>query len=98
MQLLGPKVCIMSVSVDIVAHGHLSVPLTPSSTAADVLVLLQERLPDRAWHGNQGLSCGARQLQHHEVVEARHGPLVLANYSEISNMETWLVRYQFFVG
>ena len=79
----------MSVSVDIPGHGHFDIPLTASSTAADIILLLRERLPACPWHGNKLLSSGVCQLQCDDVVEATcHSTLVLANYSEISNQET----------
>ena len=79
----------MSVSVDSPEFGHFDIPLTASSTAADIILLLRERLPDSPWHGNKLLSSGVCQLQRDDVVEAtRHSTLVLANYSEISNQET----------
>ena len=43
----------MSVSVDIPGHGHFDIKLTASSTAADIILLLRERLPDSPWHGKQ---------------------------------------------
>ena len=82
----------MSVSVDIPGHGHFDrfdILLTASSTAADIIFLLRERLPGRPWHGNKLLSSGVCQLQCDDVVEAtRHSSLVLTNYSEITNQET----------
>ena len=81
--------CLMSVSVDIPGHGHFDIKLTASSTAADIILLLRERLPDSPWHGNKLLSSGVCQLQCDDIVEAtRHSTLVLTNYSEITNQET----------
>ena len=81
--------CLMSVSVDVPGHGNFDIALTSSSTAADLILLLRQRLPDSPWHGNKLLSSGVCQLQRDDVVEAtRHSTLVLANYSEISNQET----------
>ena len=79
----------MSVSVDIPGHGHFDIPVTASSTTADIILLLRERLPDSPWHGNKLLSSGVCQLQRDDVVEAtHHSHLVLTNYSEITNQET----------
>ena len=80
----------MSVSVDLPTFGHLDIPASASSTAADILLLLRHRLPDVPWHGNQVLSCGLCQLQGDDAIEAtsKHSHLVLANYSEVSNKET----------
>ena len=79
----------MSVSVDVRGHGNFDIALTSSSAAADIILLLRQRLPDSPWHGNKLLSSGVCQLQRDDVVEAtRHSTLVLANYSEISNQET----------
>lgn len=80
----------MSVSVDLPTFGHLDIPASASSTAADILLLLRQRLPDVPWHGNQVLSCGLCQLQGDDAIEAtsKHSHLVLANYSEVSNKET----------
>eukprot|EP00438_Fugacium_kawagutii_P005320 Skav210294 [mRNA] locus=scaffold475:101380:109066:- [translate_table: standard] len=85
----------MPVSVDVPGYGHFSVPLTPPRTAGEVISLLQGRFPDHLWHGNASLSCGACQLEQDELVEAQHSTLVLANYSEISNTETWPVQRLF---
>ena len=83
----------MSVSVDVPGHGNFDIALTSSSTAADMIFLLRERLPDSPWHGNKVLSSGVCQLQCDDVVEATHdSTLVLANYSEITNQETNLHR------
>ena len=90
--------CLMSVSVDIPGHGHFDIPLTASSTAADIILLLCERLPDSPWHGNKVLSSGVCQLQCDDIVEATHSTLVLANYSEITNQETNLHFCSFFLG
>ncbi|CAL1149806.1 unnamed protein product, partial [Cladocopium goreaui] len=80
--------CLMSVSVDIPGHGHFDIKLTASSTAADIILLLRERLPDSPWHGNKLLSSGVCQLQCDDIVEAtRHSTLVLTNYSEITSQE-----------
>ena len=79
----------MSVSVDVPGSGHFDIPLTASSTAANIILLLRERLPDGPWHGNKLLSSGVCQLQCEDVVEvAHHSTLVLTNYSEITNQET----------
>ena len=79
----------MSVSVDSPEFGHFDIPLTALSTAADIILLLRERLPENPWHGNKLLSSGVCQLQCDDVVEAtRHSSLVLTNYSEITNQET----------
>ena len=87
----------MSVSVDIPGHGHFDIPLTASSTAADIIFLLRERLPGSPWHGNKLLSSGVCQLQCDDVVEAtRHSSLVLTNYSEITNQETNVDPCSFF--
>ena len=81
--------CLMSVSVDIPGHGDFDIKLTASSTAADIISLLRERLPDSPWHGNKVLSSGVCQLQCDDIVEATHrSTLVLTNYSEITNQET----------
>ena len=53
----------MSVSVDIPGHGCFDIKLTASITAADIILLLRERLPDSPWHGNKLLSSGVCQLQ-----------------------------------
>ncbi|CAL1150216.1 unnamed protein product, partial [Cladocopium goreaui] len=85
--------CLMSVSVDSPEFGHFDIPLTASSTAADIILLLRERLPDSPWHGNKLLSSGVCQLQRDDVVEAtRHSTLVLANYTEISNQEAFRIE------
>ena len=79
----------MSVSVDIPGHGHFDIKLTASSTAADTILLLRERLPDSPWHGNKLLSSGVCQLQCDDIVEAtRHSTLVLTNYSETQRSPT----------
>ena len=89
--------CLMSVSVDSPEFGHFDIPLTASSTAADIILLLRERLPDCPWHGNKLLSSGVCQLQCDDVVEATpHSTLVLANNSEITNQETHLPLCSFF--
>ena len=63
----------MSVSVDIPGQGYFDIKLTASSTAADIILLLRERLPDSPWHGNKLLSSGVCQLQCDDIVEAtRH--------------------------
>ena len=91
--------CLMSVSVDIPGHGHFDIKLTASSTAADIILLLRERLPDSPWHGNKLLSSGVCQLQCDDIVEAtRHSTLVLTNYSEITNQETHLPLCSFFLA
>ncbi|CAL1163327.1 unnamed protein product [Cladocopium goreaui] len=78
----------MSISVDVPAAGAFEIPLTASSTAADVILLLRERLPDCPWHGNKMLSYGVCQLQCNDSVQAaNHSTLVFTNYSEISNKE-----------
>ncbi|CAL1159311.1 unnamed protein product, partial [Cladocopium goreaui] len=83
----------MSVSVDIPGHGYFDIKLTASSTAADIILLLRERLPDSPWHGNKLLSSGVCQLQCDDIVEATHrSTLVLANYSEITNQETFCIK------
>ncbi|CAL1144672.1 unnamed protein product, partial [Cladocopium goreaui] len=85
--------CLMSVSVDSPEFGHFDIPLTASSTAADIILLLRERLPDSPWHGNKLLSSGVCQLQCDDIVEAtRHSTLVLTNYSEITNQETFCIK------
>ena len=87
----------MSVSVDIPGHGHFDIKLTASSTTADIILLLRERLPDSPWHGNKLLSSGVCQLQCDDIVEAtRHSTLVLTNYSEITNQERNLQLCFFF--
>ena len=87
----------MSVSVDIPGHGCFDIKLTASSTAADIILLLRERLPDSPWHGNKLLSSGVCQLQCDDIVEAtRHSTLVLTNYSEITNQERNLQLCFFF--
>ena len=87
----------MSVSVDVPGHGYLAIKLTATSTAADIILLLRERLPDSPWHGNKLLSSGVCQLQCDDIVEAtHHGTLVLTNYSEITNQETHLPLCSFF--
>ena len=79
----------MSVSVDIPGHGCFDIKLTASITAADIILLLRERLPDSPWHGNKVLSSGVCQLQCDDIVEAtHHSTLVLTNYSEITSQET----------
>ena len=89
--------CLMSVSVDVPGHGNFDIALTSSSTAADMIFLLRERLPDSPWHGNKVLSSGVCQLQCDDIVEAtHHTTLVLANYSEITNQETHLPLCSFF--
>eukprot|EP00435_Cladocopium_sp_Y103_P019174 s2681_g4.t1 len=89
--------CLMSVSVDIPGHGHFDIPLTASSTAADIILLLRESLPDTPWHGNKLLSSGVCQLQCDDIVEETgHSTLVLTNYSEITNQETNLHCTLFF--
>ena len=89
--------CLMSVSVDIPGHGHFDIKLTASSTAADIILLLRERLPDSPWHGNKLLSSGVCQLQCDDIAEAtRHSTLVLTNYSEITNQERNLQLCFFF--
>ena len=91
--------CLMSVSVDIPGHGYFDIKLTASSTAADIILLLRERLPDSPWHGNKLLSSGVCQLQCDDIVEAtHHSTLVLTNYSEITNQETHLPLCSFFFG
>eukprot|EP00438_Fugacium_kawagutii_P004107 Skav229748 [mRNA] locus=scaffold6303:75455:76209:+ [translate_table: standard] len=76
----------MSVAVEIPVtvpgHGCFDVPLTTSSS---IILLLQQRLPECAWHGNKMLSCGLHQLQPEEIVDVSHSALVFNNYSEISN-------------
>ena len=89
----------MSVSVDVPGHGYLDIKLTATSTAADIILLLRERLPDSPWHGNKLLSSGVCQLQCDDIVEAtHHSTLVLANYSEITNQETNLHRCSLFLA
>ena len=89
----------MSVSVDIPGHGHFDIPVTASSTAADIISRLREYLPDCAWHGNKVLSSGVCQLQRDDIVEATgHSSLVLTNYSEITNQETHLHLCSLFLG
>ena len=75
---------------DIPGCSCLDIPLTTSSTAGDVISAARRRLPDLPWHGNQMLSCGARQLQHDDKVDADDGVLLLANFAEISNQETMI--------
>ncbi|CAL1154999.1 unnamed protein product, partial [Cladocopium goreaui] len=85
--------CLMSVSVDIPGHGYLDIKLTATSTAADIILLLRERLPDSPWHGNKLLSSGVCQLQCDDIVEAtRHSTLILTNYSEITNQEAFCIE------
>ena len=88
--------CLMSVSVDSPEFGHFDIPLTASSTAADIILLLRERLPDSPWHGNKLLSSGVCQLQCDDIVEATRSTLVLTNYSEITNQERNLQLCFFF--
>ena len=89
----------MSVSVDIPGHGHFDIPVTASSTAADIVSRTREHLPDCAWHGNKLLSSGVCQLQCDDIVEATgHSSLVLTNYSEITNQETHLHLCSLFLG
>ena len=57
----------MSVSVDIPGRGYFDIKLTASSTAADIILLLRERLPDSPWHGTSccqvgSASCSAMTL------------------------------------
>ena len=82
----------MSVSVDLPGCGRFVVSLTPSRTADDIVLRLRERLADQPWHGNKVLSYGHRQLRPEDVVEAAYSPLVLSNYSEISN-EDWQIFF-----
>ncbi|CAL1157309.1 unnamed protein product [Cladocopium goreaui] len=92
-QFVFPIRCLMSVSVDIPGHGNFDIKLTASSTAADIILLLRERLPDSPWHGNKLLSSGVCQLQCDDIVEAtHHGTLVLTNYSEITNQEAFCIK------
>ena len=81
---------VMSALVDIPGCSCLDIPLTTSSTAGNVISAARRRLPDLPWHGNQMLSCGARQLQHDDKVDADDGVLLLANFAEISNQETMI--------
>eukprot|EP00435_Cladocopium_sp_Y103_P015080 s3838_g3.t1 len=91
--------CLMSVSVDIPGHGQFDIPLAASSTAADIILLLRERLPDTPWHGNKLLSSGVSQLQRDDVVEATgHSSVVFTNYSEITNQERRLHFWSLFSG
>lgn len=86
----------MSVSVDVPGCGRFGIPLTPSSTADDIILRLQQRLT-QPWHGNKVLSFGECQLQRDDVVMA-HSTLVLTNYSEISNKETFGSGMHRFLG
>ena len=84
----------MAISVDVPPCGRFGIPVSPSSTAGDVVSLLRERLPDQPWHGNKVLSCGDCQLQHDDAVEpTRHSTLVLTNYSELSNQEIQFAQF-----
>ncbi|CAK9093165.1 unnamed protein product, partial [Durusdinium trenchii] len=72
----------MSVSVEIPGEGRFDVPLEIGTTKA-LLLWLHETWPERPWHGNKLLSCGLRQFQPDDVIDAATA-LVLTNYSEIS--------------
>ena len=72
----------MSVSVEIPGEGRVDVPLEIGTTKA-LLLWLHETWPERPWHGNKLLSCGLRQFQPDDVIDAATA-LVLTNYSEIS--------------
>ena len=90
IRLTAPRTrCTMSISVDVPGYGHFNLPVTASSTAADVMLLLRERLPDCPWHGNKVLSYEVYQLQCDDSVQAANqNTLVFMNYSEISNKDT----------
>lgn len=79
---------LMSVAVEIPVavpgHGCFDVPL---ATSSNIILMLQQLLPECPWHGNKMLSCGLRQLQPDDIVEVSHNA-VFNNYSEISNQET----------
>ena len=88
----------MSISVDVPGYGHFDLPVTASSTAADVMLLLRERLPDCPWHGNKVLSYEVYQLQCDDSVQAANqNTLVFMNYSEISNKEHMYACYGMFL-
>ena len=79
----------MSISVDVPCYGHFDLPVTASSTAANVILLLRDHLPNCPWHGNKVLSYEVCQLQCDDSVQATNqSTLVFMNYSEISNKDT----------
>lgn len=73
---------LMSISVTLPGFGSFDFT---GGTAGDVVRRAQQLWPTALWHGNQLVSCGRHQLKHDDLVHL--GPLVLANYSELSQEE-----------